>query len=94
MASARYTISLDTEKDRELIEYLDGQVNVSATVREALRSYLEMPSPRDLASKIDQVLEQLGSIQVVQMPSGDERVTEISKAAAGLNAMLKSFGRE
>ena len=37
----RYNIQLDTEKDADLIEYLDAQANQTETFREGLRRLMK-----------------------------------------------------
>ena len=52
MARATRTIAFDTERDADLLAWLDAQKNVSQAVRDILRASI---APRQLEATLDQV---------------------------------------
>lgn len=56
-----FTIALDTERDRDLIAYLDAKANRSAAIRDALR--LAIDRDRRSAATIDDVLAAVRALQ-------------------------------
>lgn len=56
-----FTIALDTERDAELVAYLDAQDNRSAAIRDALR--LALDQGRRPAATIDDVLAAVQALQ-------------------------------
>ena len=56
-----FTIALDTERDADLVAYLDAQDNRSAAIRDALR--LALDQGRRPAATIDDVLAAVRDLQ-------------------------------
>ena len=56
-----FTIALDTERDADLVAYLDAQDNRSAAIRDALR--LAVDQGRRPAATIDDVLAAVQALQ-------------------------------
>ncbi len=93
MASVRYSFTLDAIKDAELVRWLELQVNTSASVRDALRAWVDRPTHQELDAKLDQVLEALRDVRVVGTPAEIQKSTEPARARAGLNALKARFSR-
>ena len=56
-----FTIALDTDRDRDLVAYLDARPNRSAAIRDALR--LAVEQGRRPAATIDDVLAAVQALQ-------------------------------
>ena len=95
MAAVRYSFSLDPIKDADLVRWLEVQANTSAAIREAIKSYVERPTHRELGIKLDRVLDALRNVRVVtpQMPAPDDEQGEPAAARRGLDAMKARFQR-
>jgi len=82
---------MDTERDADLLRWLDQQENRSAAVREALRQALQ-PKPRLDAATIRRIMrEELASAQIAGTPEAPEDApsTDVDpEAGALLDAMF------
>ena len=60
MAKVTKTFSLNTEADRDLVDWLSGQRNASQSIRDALRLAIRSPSAQPGASvNLDTMLDEL-----------------------------------
>jgi len=66
MSKERITISLDSERDKDLIVWLDAQDNRSEAVRKALRAYIAMPNLSDLYRQNESLARRLTSLEDVE----------------------------
>ena len=65
MSKERFTISLDSEQDRELLDWLNRQDNRSEAVRKALRAYIAMPGIGDLYRQNESLARKLAGLKDV-----------------------------
>ena len=65
MTKTTRTISFDTDRDADLLAYLDAQKNVSKAVRDALRSVMANRTPEITLEQVYQAIQDLeNKIQV------------------------------
>jgi hypothetical protein len=87
----RVQVVLDTERDADLLRWLDQQPNRSAAVRRALRKVMR-PQPRLDAAMVRRIVrEELAEVRVVAGNAGEEREPQGDldpEAAALLDAMF------
>jgi hypothetical protein len=92
--SCRYTFTIDAIKDDDLLQWLEGQANTSAAVREALRAWVDRPTHQVLDEKLDRVRFARGGGLVGGGWAGKtDTAAEPARARAGLNALKARFGR-
>ena len=87
----RVPVVMDTERDADLLRWLDQQENRSAAVREALRQALQ-PKPRLDAATIRRIMrEELASARVAgaaEVPENASPTDVDPEAGALLDAMF------
>jgi Arc/MetJ-type ribon-helix-helix transcriptional regulator len=72
VTTVRRSFTLDTERDAELLAWLDAQANVSEAVRKALRAYhaqregKEQATLADVVAAIEELGERMAGLQVVK----------------------------
>jgi hypothetical protein len=89
VATKRRSFSLDPEEDAELIDWLDGRRNASATVREALWAYYRAEqgdgaSLDNVLSEVRALSQKLDRIKVVRGDDGPDEDPELAAALDGL----------
>lgn len=88
-------ISLDPDKDHDILDWLDGQPNRSAAVREAIRSYIAKEEGITLADVLAEVRALPSRLSVVAVSSEPEPIEgeeEPEAAAVNLNGLLNRLG--
>lgn len=92
MASVRFTFTLHPVTDSKVITWLLSQPNTSAAVREALRAYIEKPTPAELGAKLDEILNAIQTARLAApMPQEPQEGGEPQKAIEGFDKMLERF---
>lgn len=87
-------ISLDSEADKDIIRWLEGQSNRSAAVRVAIRAYIareEGPTLADILAEIRHLPSRLSVVAVGDTPAAAEG-NEPPEAAANLDGLLGRLG--
>lgn len=88
-------ISLDPDKDRDILDWLDDQENRSAAVREALRSHMAETEGVTLAVVLAEVRALPSKLSVAAVNAQPEPVEEGEEpeiAADNLNGLLDRLG--
>lgn len=88
-------ISLDPDKDRDILEWLDSQENRSAAVREAIRSHMAETvgvTLADVLAEVRALPSRLSVVAVNAQPELAEEGKEPEEAAANLNGLLDRLG--
>lgn len=88
-------ISLDPENDRDILDWLDGQQNRSAAVREAIRAHMAETEGVTLAAVLAEVRalpSRLSVVAVNAQPEPAEEGEEPEAAAANINGLLDRLG--
>lgn len=95
MATLVTNFSLDSEKDKDIIKWLDGQTNRSAAVREAIRSYMAKSEGVTLADVLAELRALPSRLSVVAVANGQPPTPEGDEpeaAAANLDGLLDRLG--
>ena len=88
-------ISLDPDKDRDILEWLDRQGNKSAAVREAIRGHMAKTvgvTLADVLAEVRALPSRLSVVAVNAQPELVEEGEEPEQAAANLNGLLDRLG--
>lgn len=92
MASVRFTFTLHPVTDSKVITWLLSQPNTSAAVREALKAYVEKPTPAELGAKLDEILNTIQTARLAApMPQGPQEGGEPQAALDGFGRMVEKF---
>jgi len=85
------SISLNTEKDQDVIALLDAAPNASALVRSALRAYQEQTPAMALLGEISEQVRRLRE-EIRAAGVRGEAAAEPEEAVAALDDILDRFG--
>ena len=93
MASVRFTFTLHPVTDSKVVTWLMSQPNTSAAVREALKAYVEKPTPAELGTKLDEILNAIQSARLMTpMPQQEpQEGGEPQAAIEGFDRMVEKF---
>lgn len=92
MASVRFTFTLHPVTDSKVVNWLMSQPNTSAAVREALKAYIEKPTPAELGAKLDEILNAIQSARLTApMPQEIQEGGEPQAAIEGFGRMVEKF---
>ena len=92
MAKTTKTISFDTERDADLLAWLNAQENVSSAVRDALRSAVALDRSSTTLEQVYQAVKDLetkmlGRLVIVQAERADADLPGTEEAAKALDTL-------
>jgi len=94
MATLIANFSLDSEKDKDIIRWLDGQSNRSAAIRAAIRTHIAAKEGVTLAEVLAEIRSLPSRFSMVTTISTEPQAEgeEPQAAAANLNGLLDRLG--
>lgn len=93
MATLVANFSMDSEKDRDIIRWLDAKTNRSAAIRAAIRDHMTKTEGVTLADVLAEVRALPSKLSVVAVDSGPVlEGEEPETAAANLDGLLDRLG--